>query len=45
MTINELSDEVNKFKEMWREDKAQMKVELEKAPGRRAKLQTNATFS
>ena len=36
MTINELSDEVNKFKEMWREDKAQMKVELEKARGQTA---------
>ena len=38
MTINELSDEVNKFKEMWREDKAQMKAELEKARGQTSEL-------
>ena len=30
-TINELSEEVSKFKEMWQEDKAQMKAENEKA--------------
>lgn len=38
MTINELSDEVNKFKEMWQEDKAQMKAELEKARGQTSEL-------